>query len=148
MKRHSIFILAYIVATFLVQGTSHFVLFARHYASISIFNPKPNFLLGLSSMVIQGAILSYVFERSRFDNGKWKDALSFAWLFGAFLVSYIAFAEAGKYIVNNIPTWIAVEVSAGLIQYTLIGICLGFIHRRTADRNAGGQPMRQPKTAL
>jgi hypothetical protein len=50
-------------------------------------------------MVIQGSILSDVFAGSRCDTGRLKDAIVLSWLFGAFLVSYIALAEAGKYTV-------------------------------------------------
>ena len=135
MIRRMLFILGYIVATFLVQGSSHFVVFARHYATIAIFNPKPDFLLGCLSMLIQGIILSVVFENSRFDSGGWKGALVFSWLFGAFLASYIALAEAGKYVVRDISGWIIVEVSSALVQYTVIGLMLGLIYRERSRRD-------------
>jgi hypothetical protein len=60
------------------------------YASVSIIKPQPDSVLGFSSMVIQGAILSFLFANSLFDNGRLMDAVRFAWCFGAFLVSYIA----------------------------------------------------------
>jgi hypothetical protein len=129
MKRHILFLLGYIVVTFLVQGTSHFALFARHYADIGILRQEPNFVLGFSSMVIQGTILSFVFAGSRFDSGKLIDAIRFAWLFGAFLVSYIALAEAGKYSIPSIPSWLAVEAGVGAVQFTLAGMILGMVHR-------------------
>jgi hypothetical protein len=70
MKKHLLAVLGYIFATFLVQGVSHFVVFAKHYSDISILKPEPNSALGLSSMVIQGAVLSCVFVKSRFDTGR------------------------------------------------------------------------------
>jgi hypothetical protein len=130
MKQHILSVVGYILATFLVQGMSHFVVFSGHYAGIPILRPEPNFVLGLSSMVTQGAILSYVLAGSRFDTGKLKNAIVLAWLFGAFLVSYIALAEAGKYNVRDISAWIAVEVGVGFIQYTLIGTLYGLVRRR------------------
>jgi hypothetical protein len=130
MRQHVLSVLGYIVATFLTQGLSHFLVFSKHYASISILRPEPNFALGLASMVIQGLILSYVLAGSRFDTGKTKDAILLAWLFGAFLVSYIALAEAGKYDVPSVRSWIAVEAGVGLVQYTLIGMLYSLAHRR------------------
>lgn len=130
MKRHVLSIFGYIVSTFLVQGLSHFVFFAKHYAAIPILKAQPNFAFGFASMVIQGAILTFLFNGSRFDNGRLFDAIRFAWYFGAFLVSYIALAEAGKYSVTDVPSWIAVEVLAGLVQFTLIGLFTGLIFRR------------------
>ena len=130
MKRHILSVLGYIFATFLVQGMSHFVVFSAHYAGISLLRPEPNFALGVSSMVIQGIILSVVFAGSDFDTGKLVDAIVFAWLFGAFLVSYIALAEAGKYNVPVVSSWIAVETGVGFVQFTLIGILVGLVHRK------------------
>jgi hypothetical protein len=132
VKKHILSVLGYIVATFAVQAISHFVVFAQHYSGISIIKPEPNFALGFTSMIIQGAVLSYIFARSRFNDGSMKGATIVAWLFGAFLVSYIALAEAGKYNVPSVASWIAVEALAGFTQYTLVGICLGLAHRRGA----------------
>jgi len=130
MKRHALFLLGYIVITFLVQGTSHFALFAQHYAGIGILRQRPNFALGFSSMVIQGVILSFVFAGSRSDSGKLTDAIRFAWLFGAFLVSYIALAEAGKYNIPSVASWFAVEAGVGAVQFTLAGLILRLVHRK------------------
>ena len=40
--------------------------------------PQPDFVLGFSSMVIQSAILSFLFANSRFDNGRLIDAVRLA----------------------------------------------------------------------
>jgi hypothetical protein len=130
MKRHILFMLGYIFVSFLVQGTSHFALFAEHYAEVSILRHEPNFVLGFASMVIQGAILTGIFAGSRFNNGKLMDAVRFSWLFGAFLVSYIALAEAGKYSVPSVGSWFAVEAGAGAVQFTLAGLVLGLVNRK------------------
>jgi hypothetical protein len=130
MKRHIASVLGYIFATFLVQGLSHFLVFSRHYAGISILRAQPNFALGFSSMVIQGTILSFVFAGARFDTGRLRDAIVFAWLFGAFLLSYIALAEPGKYNVPSVLPWSAVEAGVGFVQYTLVGTLLGLAHRK------------------
>jgi hypothetical protein len=83
---------------------------------------------------IQGSILSYVFAGSRFDTGRLKDAIVLSWLFGAFLVSYIALAEAGKYTVPSVTSWIAVEAGVGFVQYTLIGALCALAHRMRPTR--------------
>jgi hypothetical protein len=53
VKRHYFSVMGYVFATFLVQGTSHFALFAKHYAGIPILKTEPNFALGLSVRVSQ-----------------------------------------------------------------------------------------------
>ncbi len=128
MRRHILSVLGYIVASFFTQATSHFVIFAQHYAAVPIMKAEPIFALGFTTMIIQGSVLSYVFANSRFAGGSRMDAVRFAWLFGAFGVSYAALGEAAKYNVPSIPSWIAVEVGVGFVQYTLFGILLGLAH--------------------
>jgi hypothetical protein len=129
MRRHILSVLGFMVASFGTQATSHFVVFARHYATVTIFRADTIFALGIATMIIEGAILSYAFANSRFVGRSLMGAVCFAWLFGAFLVSYIALGEAAKYNVTNIPSWIAVEVGVGFAQFTLAGIFLGLAHR-------------------
>ncbi|SRR5712692_2854078 len=129
MKRHVFAVLGYIVATFATQATSHFLLFREHYAAVSYMKSEPVFALGVTSMIIQGIVISVVFANSRFSGKTIFDALKLAWLFGAFLVSYIGLAEAAKYAVPSIPSWIGVEFLAGAIQFTLAGVFLWLAHR-------------------
>lgn len=129
MKRHILAVIGYIAATFATQATSHFLLFREHYAAVSYMNSEPVFALGITSMIIQGIVISVVFANSRFSGKTLFDALKLTWLFGVFLVSYIGLAEAAKYAVPSIPSWIGVEFLAGAIQFTLAGIFLWLAHR-------------------
>ena len=121
MRRHILSVLGFMVASFFTQATSHFVIFTRHYAAVPIMRADTIFPLGITVMIIQGAILSYAFVNSRFVGSSLMDAMLFAWLFGAFLVSYIALGEAAKYNVPSIPSWIAVEIGVGFVQFTPCG---------------------------
>lgn len=132
MVRHALAVLCYVVATFATQALSHFVVFKEHYEAIPFNSESPVFALGLASMLVQGTILSVVFVRSDFYGRGIRGALFLSWLFGAFLVSYIALAEPAKYAVPDMAAWIAVELLAGAVQYTLIGLALGLAHRRSA----------------
>ena len=129
MKRHILAVIGYIAATFATQATSHFLLFREHYAAVPYMKSEPVFALGITSMIIQGIVISIVFANSRFSGKTLFDALKLTWLFGVFLVSYIGLAEAAKYAVPSIPSWIGVEFLAGAIQFTLAGIFLWLAHR-------------------
>ena len=129
MRRHILSVLGYIIATFITQATSHFVIFRQHYAAITHLKAEPIFALGFATMIIQGSVLSYAFANSRFAGRSSMDAVRFTWLFGAFLVSYIALGEGAKSSVPSVPAWIAVEAGVGFVQFTLAGIFLGFAHR-------------------
>jgi hypothetical protein len=126
--KHLLSIVGYIFGTLLVQATSHFAVFKAHYDAVAYNRPDPSFALGVSSMIIQGAVLSYVYSKSDFKSREIGGALTLSWLFGAFLVSYEALAEAAKYVKPDIMSWIGVEVLTGAIQFTLIGLLLFAAH--------------------
>lgn len=128
MKRHCVAVFAYVAATFMTQAVSHFVINVRHYSSISFFRADPIFALGFLSMLIQGAILSFFYVRFAPAERSALIALKFSWIAGAFLMSYIALAEAAKYTLPSVASWIAVEAIAGFAQFTVFGLFLSLIH--------------------
>ena len=129
-------VLAYIIATFGVQGTSHFLINADHYSAITIMRAEPIIPMGLASMVIQGLIFAYMFPIFNRGSHPVRNALRFTWAIGAFLASYIALGEAGKYAVPSIGSWVAVELSTAAAQFTLFGLFLGVLHKRSVVPNA------------
>jgi hypothetical protein len=133
LKRHGFAVGAYVLATFGVQALSHFVVNTDHYAAITWLRDQPIFPLGVLSMLIQGFVLSVLHSRTTGTRGSLGHALTFAWLAGAYLVSYPALAEPAKYAVPATGSWIGVEAVAGFAQFTIYGILLGL-----ADR--GGPP--------
>lgn len=130
MKKHGLAVLAFVVATFGTQAASHFIVNADHYASVPYLREQPIFLLGVLAMLIQGSVLSYLYSRMAGSGSSIPSALGFAWLAGGFLVSYTAFAEAAKYTVPAVPSWVTVEAVAGFVQFSLYGVALGLIYRR------------------
>jgi len=139
MSRHLLSVLAFILATFVTQAASHFGVNAEHYRAVAHLRAEPIFPLGMLAMLIQGSVLSYLYVRTRFARHSVRDAVLFAWLAGGFLVSYIALAEAAKYRVPQIGSWIAVEAIAGFAQFTIYGILLGLIHRQGSLEVAGAR---------
>jgi len=117
--------LSYIGASFLVQFMSHFVINTDHFASISFMREQPLMYFGLFTMFLQGILLTTVYLKWANGNFNVKQGMRFAWLLGAFFVSYLAFVEADKYNVQNIMEWVIVEGSAGAVQFTLFGFLLG-----------------------
>ena len=125
-------VIAYVVATFGVQGTSHFVINASHYANIPIMRTEPLVPMGLASMVVQGLIFAWLFQTFNRRGHPIRDGVIFSCALGGFLASYIVLGEAGKYAIPSIGSWIAVEGSAAVVQYVVFGIFLGLLHRRSA----------------
>lgn len=129
MRQKILAVAAFAVATFTTQATSHFLVNAEHYATVSYLRRAPIFPLGIAAMLIEGIILMYLYSRLTGAGRSIGHALRFAWLAGGFLVSYTALAEAAKYTVPEVSSWIAVETGAGFVQFTLYGLMLGWVHR-------------------
>lgn len=136
MKKHVLAVLAYVVATFATQAVSHFGVNAAHYAAVTYLRAQPIFALGVLSMLIQGSIITYAYARVPEAGRSIGHAMLFAWLVGGILVSYEAFAEAAKYSVPSVASWIAVELAAGFVQFTLYGALLGWVHRARVPQPA------------
>ncbi len=129
MRNHILAVLAYVLASFATQAVSHFGVNAEHYAAVTYLRAQPLFALGILALLIQGSIMTYLYARLPGAGHSIGHAVFFAWLVGGILVSYEALAEAGKYSVPAVGSWIAVEVVAGLVQFTLYGALLGWVHR-------------------
>ncbi len=129
MRKHILAVLTYVLATFATQAVSHFGVNAAHYAAVTYLRAQPVFVLGILSMMIQGSIMAYLYAQLPGAGRSIGHAVFFAWLVGGILVSYEALAEAGKYSVPALGSWIAVEVGAGLVQFTLYGALPGWVHR-------------------
>ena len=127
--RFSLTVIAYVAVTIVVQAISHFAVNAGHYAAVPFIRPDAIAALGVLAAVAQGAALAYLFARVRLPGPPIVQALAFAWLAGVVLVSYIAVVEPAKYAVPSIAGWAAVELVAGLVQFTLFGVLLAVIHR-------------------
>lgn len=122
-------VVAYVLTTFAVQGTSHFAINADHFAAIPIMRAEPLVPLGITSMVIQGLIFGWLYPVYANGASTLRKSLVFSWLIGGFLASYIVLGEAGKYAIPSLRSWMAVEASAAFAQFTLFGVCLSLIHR-------------------
>ena len=70
MKKHLLTVLGFIVASFGSQGSSHFLLFTKHFADVTYMRPEPIMPLGFLVMILEGTILSFVFVNSRFSTNR------------------------------------------------------------------------------
>lgn len=131
VARVALTVLAYMVATFGVQGASHFAVNADYYAGIVIMRPEPIIPMGLASMVVQGLIFAWLFPVFNRGPHPVRNGIVFSCTLGAFLASYIVLGEAGKYAIPSVGSWVAVEGSVAAIQYILFGVLLGLLHRRS-----------------
>lgn len=122
--------LLFIIISFVAQALSHFVVNAAHYASIPFMRTESIFLLGIITMTIQGLVLSHLFIIYSKQEYTFKKGLIYGVLLAAFFVSYPALVEPAKYQVPSISSWILVEGTVGLLQFSLFGILLSMLFRK------------------
>jgi hypothetical protein len=121
---------AFVVASFVVQAVSHFVVAADHFATVPFMRTEPIMAMGVGTMLVQGLLLTWLFSRFARAETLSRDALSFALAMGAFLGMYIAVVEPAKYAVPSIGNWMAVEGLAAAVQFGLFGLGLRLVFRR------------------
>ena len=121
----------YVIVTFILAFVWHLVLFKPLYDELGMFTrQEPIIALGLSSMLIQAAVFSYLFPLVYRDGSPARCGLILGLLLGAFMGSNAVLAEAGKNEVTSIPTWIALESAFYLLHGALAGLAVGYLHGR------------------
>jgi len=124
---------AYVAIVMVIAPVWHLALFKSVYAAARM-REQPLFQLGLASIAIQAAILAWSFPRCSIPGTPAKKGLKFGLLAGLLLGSLGALAEAGKYDVGSIGTFIACEGAFFLVQYAIVGLAIGLIHGVAAEQ--------------
>jgi hypothetical protein len=122
--------LAYLVITFALGFIWHLVVFRSLYRRLGIYTriDDPIIPLGLLAMLIQGAVLAYLYPLVADGAHPARDGILFGLLLGLFMASSAVIAEAAKQRVTSLRTWFAVESTYYAIQFTLAGLAIGFIN--------------------
>ena len=135
MKNIIVGTLLYIVISFLAQSISHFIINADHYATISFMRIQPIFILGFLAMIIQGLVLSHLFLVYSKNEFTIQKGLVYGLIMAIFFASYPALVEPAKYQVPSINSWILVEASVGLVQFSLFGILLSIAFQKLKNQS-------------
>jgi len=121
---------AYVAITFALGFLWHLVIFKDLYHRLAIYTrlDDPIIPLGLLSMLIQGAVLAYLYPQVVDAQGSVFEGIRFSLLMGLFLASSAVIAEAAKQRVTSLRTWFAVESLYYLIQFLLTGLAMSSIY--------------------
>lgn len=127
---------AYVAVTFMLGFIWHLVLFKALYHELAIFSriDDPIVPLGFAAMVIQGAILAYVYPFLSRRQKPIMDGIKFGIMMGIFIASSAVIAEAAKQRVTSLPTWLAVEGIYYLIQFGISGLAIGLVFGKSTER--------------
>jgi len=123
--------LVYLVATFPLAFTWHLVAFKKVYAELGYFDRgDPIVALGFLTILLQGLILSNIYPLFRRGGRPIREGLKFGLLMGSFLWSSQVLADAAKHHVPPVTTWFVIETAYFAIQFSLVGLAMGWVHRR------------------
>lgn len=123
----------YVVLTMVCAAGWHLGLFPDVYAAANM-RAKPLMHLGMLSVLIQAAVVSYLYPRVRGSGTPLAEGAWFGLLMGLYMGSYGVLAEAGKFDVGPVGTWLAYEGVYFLAQFTLVGAAIGWVHRSRGRR--------------
>ena len=138
----------YLIATFIGGFVWHLLLFKETYVDLKIFTriDDPIIPLGLSAMFIQGALLAYIYPVLCRRRQPAVDGLRFGILAGVFLATSAVLGEAGKNYVTSLSTWLLLETTYYLLQFTFSGLVIALAYGRQEEpvehRMAGSAPSR------
>jgi len=120
---------SYLVLTFIFAAGWHLALFKSVYARLGAFTrPQPIIWLGILSMVLQAAVVAYVYPFFYRGGAPITEGAIFGLLLGVFMGSNAVLAEAGKNQVGPLRTWIVLEGSYYLLQFTVVGLVVGVVY--------------------
>ena len=120
--------LGYVVATFTLAVVWHVGLFEDLYQSFGYFESEPNFLLGLLTIVLQGAVLSgfYGFLHGRRVQ---LSAFDYVAIVGGFFWTSHVLAFVAKQSVEQAGLFVAMETFYLVLQFGVYGLILRWVYR-------------------
>lgn len=122
--------LAYIIPTMILGMVWHFNLFPKQYEELGIYNRKePIIPLGITSMIIQGVILAYLYPFFSREDKSIKTAVKFSLIMGLFLFSVTTLANGAKIEVSSMQSWLIIQTGFHVIQFLIAGILIGYVNR-------------------
>jgi hypothetical protein len=123
---------AYMIPTFPIAFVWHLVLFEQRYHALGIYRDEPVIAFGLGSMIIQGAIFSWLFPRvfARGGGSFLRDGLLYGFGAGLLSWSFTTLAVAAKNVMTSVPDYVLLETAFTILQFTIVGPLIALAYRR------------------
>jgi hypothetical protein len=122
---------AYLVPSFPIAYVWHLVAFAPAYHALAIYRDEVIIPFGLISMLIQGAVFSWVYPRAFPDRSS--ATLRNGLLYGAGLAvlswSFTTLAVAAKNVMTSVPTYMVLETGFTVLQFLVVGPLIALAYR-------------------
>ena len=125
--------LAYTLVTFPLAVLWHVVIFKEQYQLFSYIEGEPSFLIGLITIIIQGAVLSFLYPFVSFSGKAVVRGLKYSLLIGLFFWTSHVLAFIAKQNMSNTLLFIFMESFYLLLQFGIFCVLIGIIYARNAD---------------
>lgn len=121
----------YSIITLALGMVWHFVWFRDLYHQLGIYNrEQPIIPLGIFSMLIQGAILAYLYPFFYKGGHPVSQGIKYGLLMGLYMYSVSTLANAAKILVTSIPVWMGIQALFHGVQFVLAGAVIGLAYGR------------------
>jgi hypothetical protein len=125
-------VLAYVVPTMILGMVWHFIWFKELYDKLGIYNREnPIIPLGLTSMLLQGLIIAWLYPYYAGDQSSMGKSLKFSLVMGLFLFTVSTLANAAKIEITSMSDWIMVQFFFHLLQFSVTGFLMSLVYRRS-----------------
>ena len=123
---------AYVIPTFPIAFIWHLVLFEQKYHALQIYRGEPVIAFGLGSMIIQGAIFSWLFPRVFAPGSGFflKDGLLYGLGAGLLSWSFTTLAVAAKNVMVSVPDYVLLETAFTILQFAIVGPLIALAYRK------------------
>ena len=121
--------LAYIIVTFPLAVLWHMKIFRTKYMAWEYFGEDVKPILGLSSMVVQGVVLSYGYSVLNVAHTSLFSGICYSLVMGLFLWSVHVLATMGKSSKVRHLEFFAMETVYLAIQFVIYGALISYIFR-------------------
>ena len=119
--------LAYIIVTFPLAVLWHMKIFRTKYMAWEYFGEDVKPVLGLSSMVVQGVVLSYGYSVLNVAHTSLFSGICYSLVMGIFLWSVHVLATMGKSSKVRHFEFFAMETVYLAIQFSIYGVAISYI---------------------
>ncbi len=122
--------LAYTVITFIIAIIWHIVLFEDKYLAFGYFKGEPNMVIGFLTILIQGMVLTYLYNFFSFTGSNLVKSMRYVLIVGLFFWTSHVLALVAKQNIENAIQFILMESFYLTIQFGVFGICLSIINKK------------------
>lgn len=131
MKKLLLATLSYFVLTMALAYPWHLIWFHDIYKEIgAVQREEPIMILGISSIIIQGLVIAYLYPFYYKSGNPVFHGIKFSLLIGLMVYTVVVFANAAKFLIEPVSTFLLYGTAFSLLQFSFTGTALGLIYGR------------------